>query len=201
MKSVVASFLGGLFGVGLFLIAATYFFGDPFGDWFTSAHAILSAEKQAELTEADNINLYNLLSRGLVISSDGIIENITSLYGNMIQTLIGMLGVATVFAFLAVRWTSVQATQEFVEQKANSYFGSGEFKALVATKTSDALDLMEPDMMDSDPAQNQIKAMSLTIEELTDRIEKLEGFIRSTASAEEPSDEPKPQPRRSTRRK
>lgn len=193
MKSFVASFLGGLCGAGLFLVAATYFFGDPFGDWFTSAHAIFSADKQAELSEADNINIYRLLSRGLVISSDGIIENITSLYGNMIQILVGMLALATVMAFFAVRWTSIQTTQDFVEQKANSYFGSDEFRALVGTKSADAIDLMEPELSEKEPPHLQIASMSSRIEELTERIGILEGFIRTTASAEEPTDDSKPQ--------
>ena len=202
MKIFAGAVVGSFCAVVCFLIVATFFVGDPFGDWFLSAHAIFSAEKQAELTEADNLNIYKLLSRGLVISSDGIIESITSLYGNMIQTLIGMLAMVTLLAFFAVRWTSVQATHDFVEQKANSYFASGDFETLVRNKTADAVDLVGVDWNGPESVRSEIDAMASTIAELNEKVQKMEEFISANASAEEPEDTPPPPiKRRPARRK
>ncbi|TBZ09429.1 hypothetical protein [Rhizobium leguminosarum] len=131
MRNLCASFLGGLVGAFLFLVFASYFFGHPFGDWFMSAHGIFSADKQKDLSEQDNIEIYRLLSRGLIVSSDGIISNITNLYGNMIQVLIGLLAAATVLGFFAVRWQSVQSAQEYVDGKTNAFFESKAFRDLV----------------------------------------------------------------------
>lgn len=185
MKNIVASFLGGFFAVGVFLITATYFFGDPFGDWFMSAHGIFTAQREIEITEQENLHIYQLMTRGLVISADGIIENITSLYGNMIQALIGVLALATVLAFVAVRWQSIQAAEEYIETKSSTYFSSREFQTLVSGRVADYVDTLDPA---TNPQMGTVDP-GMEISELRNRILVLEQFIQRSSSAEEPEED------------
>ena len=149
-----------------------------------SAHGIFSADKQKELTEQDNIEIYRLLSRGLIVSSDGIISNLTDLYGNMIQVLIGMLAAATVLAFFAVRWQSVQSAQEYVDGKTNAFFESKAFKDLVIEKSQQYIDQLDP----ATNPQIRTEAISDDLLDIRARIEAVELYIRNNASPEERGD-------------
>lgn len=187
MKVFWALFLGGFVGTIVFLIVATLLIGDPFGDWFLSAHGILVADKQKEITEADNLAIYRLLSRGLIISSDSIISNMTDLYGNMIQVLIGVLAVATIFAFFAVRWQSIQAAEEFVDHKTKDHFASTEFRSMVKTAVEQYVDTLDPA---TNPQVNR-SASTATMEEvdqIKDELKVLVARLSTSASAEEPED-------------
>ncbi len=169
----------------IFLVVATLFIGDPFGDWFMSAHGIVVADKQKSITEAENVEIYRLLSRGLVVSSDSIISNMTDLYGNMIQVLIGVLAVATVFAFFAVRWQSIQAAEDFVDSKTKAHFNSHEFKALMKVTATDYIDSLDPQ---TNPQVSRGPLSADFDDALVDirlRMDVMEGRLRSLASAEE----------------
>ncbi|MBY5619956.1 hypothetical protein [Rhizobium leguminosarum] len=149
-----------------------------------SAHGIFSADKQKDLSEQDNIEIYRLLSRGLIVSSDGIISNITNLYGNMIQVLIGLLAAATVLGFFAVRWQSVQSAQEYVDGKTNAFFESKAFRDLVVEKSQQYIDQLDP----ATNPQVRAEAVSEDLLDIRARIEAIEFYIRNAASPEEPSE-------------
>ncbi|CAN7203383.1 hypothetical protein LJR030_000535 [Rhizobium sp. LjRoot30] len=189
LKNMAACFLGGFFGSFLFLIFAVYFFGDPFHDWFSSAYGIFSADKQQQLTTLDRVKIYDLLTRGLIVPSDGIISNLTDLYGNMIQALIGVLALATVLAAFAVRWQSIQSAQEFVDQKADAHFASEEFKGRIRTAVQDYVDTLDPNTNPQVASASGSWVVLQEIANLRDRLSTIERNLRRSASPEEAEDD------------
>lgn len=188
MKNFIASFVGGLVGAFLFLVFATYFFGHPFSDWFMSAHGILFAAKERELSYKETLELYRLMQQGLVVTPDSLISTISSLYGNVIQVLIGVLAGATLLAFFAVRWQSVQAAQEYVDKKVDDHFGSAEFVNKLNGHIEYHIDTLDP----ATNPQLRVTSTVASVEELHERIDRLEMLISQAASPEETEEEGEP---------
>jgi hypothetical protein len=102
----------------------------------------------------------------------------------MIQVLIGMLAAATVLAFFAVRWQSVQSAQEYVDGKTNAFFESKAFKDLVVEKSQQYIDQLDP----ATNPQIRTEAISDDLLDIRARIEAVELYIRNNASPEERSE-------------
>lgn len=185
MKSVLASFLGGLVGAFMFLVAATFFLGDPFGDWFLSAHGMLGADELKELNSEDRVEIYKLLNRGLVVTTDGVLSSMADLYGNMIQVLIGGFAVVTALGFFAVRWQSVQAAQDFMDEKSKAHFSSPEFQSTVRTNVVNYVDSLDPNMNPNVFGMSN-DDLAARVSELSIELELVKAAISGLASAEEP---------------
>jgi hypothetical protein len=181
----LATFLGAIVGTILFLTFATYFAGSPFGDWFTSAHGLLVSEKRQSLTEQQNIEIYRMLSQGIIVSTDGVLDKVTSMYGNVIQVLVGALALATLFSFISARWLSTQAAQEFVETKFEKYLESSDFQGTLTDKVFDYLDLHGTPEAFTPGNDGDIDEQKGLIEELRRRIMAIEEHISQASSDEE----------------
>lgn len=185
MKNIIATFFGGLAGAFLFLIFSVYFFGHPFSDWFMSVHGMIFPPKKVELTTKQVLDLYNLMQKGAVITPDGLISTISTLYGNVIQVLIGVLAGATLLAFFAVRWQSVQAAQDYVDKKVDEQFKSIDFANKLNAQVQNYIDMLDPS---TNPQVRKFDA-DVQLAYLKERIDKIEQQISSSASPEEPDDD------------
>lgn len=113
-KFYLSILLGAAIGVFAFLVAIVVFIGDPAGDWFMSAHAVLVTEKLKDLSLDDQGRLYHYMTEGIVIPTDGLISQIANFYGNIIQVLIGLFFVFGFVSFLVLKWHSKQFMEEAV---------------------------------------------------------------------------------------
>ncbi|MDR6190357.1 H2-forming N5,N10-methylenetetrahydromethanopterin dehydrogenase-like enzyme [Agrobacterium pusense] len=188
IKNLIAMFLGGLVGMVAFLVFSTYWLGHPFGDWFMSAHGAIGAKELAEASIADRVELYKLLSRGLIVTTDGVLSQMADLYGNLIQVLIGAFAVITVFGFFGVRWQSIQAAEDYVDKRCEAYFHSDEFRGLVRTEVEDHVDSLYGET-NQNIFRSDNSALWQEILDLQNGLRILEQAISRTASSEEVADE------------
>ncbi len=171
-----------------FLVFCTYWLGHPFGDWFMSAHGALGAKELAEASIADRVELYKLLSRGLIVTTDGVLSQMADLYGNLIQVLIGAFAVITVFGFFGVRWQSIQAAEDYVDNRCEAYFSSDEFTGLVRSMVEDRVDSLYGEA-NQNIFRSDNSALWQEIYDLQNGLRILEQAISQAASSEEIADE------------
>lgn len=184
MKNFASTFLGGLTGTVIFLVFCTYWLGQPFGDWFMSAHGIIGAKELAEATTDDRVELYKLLNRGLIITSDGVLSQMAALYGNLIQVLIGAFALITVLGFLAVRWQSIQAAEDYVDKRCKEYFHSEEFAASVRSNVQLYVDQLDPET-NPNIFTPGLAALRNEVSDLRSELHILQQVISRNASSEE----------------
>lgn len=165
-------------GVFLFLVGAVLFVGDPLGDWFMSAHAILVGEKQKELSVAGKAMLYYLSSSGVVISTDELMSQITTFYGNLIQTLVEIFFVFGFISFFILRWQSRQIMEDAVAAAVQSglsnYTGSLHFDGVVTAKVQNVASTELEDL------EGRISVIGV----LDERVSVLEESISSSDDAD-----------------
>lgn len=170
---------GTAIGTFLFFVTASYFLGDPFGDWLLSAHGIVIKSQAGTPTEAELVQIERFLQKGLIVTPEGVIGSITTLYGNLIQVLIGILAIFGITSFLAVRWKSIQATEEFVDGKIEKKFSSHEFQKLLDESTTNAVDLYSTE---NDEITREVHRLRSEMDELTTHLSK-------SAPEDEPEEE------------
>ncbi len=184
VKNLISAFLGGLFGTVAFLVFCTYWIGQPFGDWFMSAHGIIGSNELAKATTEDRVELYKLLNRGLIITSDGVLSQMAALYGNLIQVLIGAFALITVLGFFAVRWQSIQAAEDYVDKRTKEYFSSSEFGTLVSAEVQAYVDQLDPDT-NPNIFSPRMTALRNEVADLQNQVQILQSVISRNASSEE----------------
>ncbi len=166
-----ACIVGSAIGTFLFFLAGTLFLGDPAGDWFMSAHAVFVSEKAKDLTFEQEFQLQNFVRNGIVITTDGLLSQITDFYGSIIQTLIGMFFVFGLISFFLLRWHSKREIENTISIAVEDAFGK-------YTKTIDYDNLLNIKIQSLLSVELENLDERITIVGLLDeRVSGLEDFI------------------------
>lgn len=170
-KTYFSLTLGAAAGVVIFLALVTFLVGDPLSDWFSSAHGVFVAEKEKELSFEQKLQLYELVRSGVIVTADGLLSHITSLYGNIIQALIGLFVIFGVLSFFGLRWHSKQLMEEAVTNSVantvSNYTSSLVFDGLLTVKVQHIASTEIEDL------ETRISVVG----ELDERVSILEGLI------------------------
>jgi hypothetical protein len=178
-KLYLSILLGAAVGVFAFLIAAVLVLGDPAGDWFISAHAVLVGEKQRDLSLDDQARLYHYMIEGVIVPTDGLISQIANFYGSIIQVLIGLFFVFGLVSFFVLRWHSKQFLDEAVgnavETALKNHTNSINFDNMITLKVQNV-------------ASTEIEGLEQSISavgDFDDRLSVVEDFISNSDHSEE----------------
>lgn len=76
--------LGACAGTFAFFVLVSFILGKPFQDTVISAHGVLVAHKTASLSTEESALVLDMLQKGLLISSNDLLSNMTSFYSTMI---------------------------------------------------------------------------------------------------------------------
>lgn len=179
LKLFGAAVLGWALGSFVFLMVVVFIFGRPMTDWLGSTFGIFVHRTPPNLDPPSWDAAVQLLQRGIIVTPEALISNITTTYGIMIQVLLGVLVVVGFLSFFAIRWQSIQQAENFIDQKLEKIITSDDFSRLLSNAASEVFDLQ------SEPLQEQLAHIAL----LDDRLSKIESMIAEKGDDREPQEE------------
>lgn len=171
----LAAVLGVALGTFAFLFLTALFLGDPIRDTVLSAHGILASPGAVSLTPDEKHALVDMLGRGQVITSDGLISSLSSYYESVIEILVGVLAAVSVLAFMYIKSISTEKAEEAadhaVSKAVDRHFASQQFHKETADRIGDVLRPVK------DSQTEFLSETGKAIEDLSERIEYIAPLI------------------------
>lgn len=137
-------FLGAAFGVAAVYLIAVFYFGSPISDALKSAHGVLVNENSVSVTSKEFWLITDMIKQGKIIPANGHISDVANYYGGVIDTLVMIIALLGVLAFIVVKATSKNAAEDMAEKATEKaikhYFETQDFhdEVLKAVKARSA---------------------------------------------------------------
>lgn len=174
-----AAITGYALGTVIFLSIVVFILGSPLKDWLGSTLGLFIERNPNNLDTATWDAALDMMRQGIITTPDSLMSNVVSLYGNMIQILVGVFALFGILSFFSIRWQSIQQAESFIEEKLTKTFTSEEFNKRLSDITSRAVDVQ------FEPLDERLNYLS----DLDERLARLEVEIARNAPEDEPTDE------------
>lgn len=158
-------------GILLTILVLSIFFINPIQVVVDSVHGLFYQPKRS-LTDSEWEALSELIFSGQLLTSQDLLIQVTNFYTNLINTLIALIAILGVIAFLYVKASSSDVMEQAAENTVKVHFEKQKFKdeltTLISMRIQDVKDGTEIEISD-------IEDIVETLEELSEKVKVLEG--------------------------
>lgn len=185
MKSFFGSVVGAAFGT-IAIWLCFFSLGETNPVAILEKYDLIIVDNKVRPRSDDAVSAIELLYRqGLAIPSDSLVSQVSNFYSAVLQISLAAFVLFGFLSFLAIRWQSIQAAEDFADQKVKeslkNYKKSSEFNALLVQKATDVFDVQAEEF-------DEILESAKQINEFESRLIDIEKKISLASSDAEPSD-------------
>lgn len=162
-------------GILLTILILSIFFINPIQVAVESVHGLFYQPKRS-LTDSEWIALSELVFSGQLLTSQELLIQVTNFYTNLINTLIALIAILGVIAFLYVKASSSDVMEQAAENTVKAHFEKQRFKdeltTLISRRIEDVKDGAEIETIDIENIVETLEELSEKVRVLEDRAKK-----------------------------